>query len=66
MEDVLPSQMKEIVSSFDLTSGEYEWMIHGCFPGIVRIVIIYSVSGDVQVSKEFSLWNPSAELAHTC
>ena len=61
-----PSKMKEIVSSFDLTSGEYEWMIYGCFPGTVRIVIIYSVSGDVQVSKDFTLWSPSTRFAHTC
>ena len=61
-----PSKMKEIVSSFDLTSGEYEWLIYGCFPGTVRIVIIYSVSGDVQVSKNFTLWNPSTGFAHTC
>ena len=64
--DTGPAKMKEIVSSFDLTSGEYEWMIYGCYPGTVRIVIIYSVSGDIQVSEDFTLWSPATGFAHTC
>ena len=64
--DTGSSHMKEIVSSFDLSLGEYEWMVYGCFPGTVRIVVVYSNSGKTQVSKEFKLHNPSSQISNSC
>lgn len=60
------SQMREIVSSFDLSLGEYEWLVFGCYPGKVRIVIVYTSSGNTEASPEFNLYSPSSRYSNTC
>ena len=60
------SLSREIASSVDLTTGEHEWIIYGCFPSTARIVIVYQGSGNTQVGQEFTLYGPSTGFSETC
>jgi len=55
-----------IESNFDLTIGEYEWDIFGCYPSVAEIKIVYQNSGDIIYSEQFKIVSPTNSLSDEC
>jgi len=60
------SQSMTIKSNADLTIGQIEWIVHGCYPGEARIAITLASSGEVKYSEEFQLIRPLANKDNFC